>query len=481
MSVRRSRLGTATRLTAFLGLILATVLGLALTGLLRAFSSQSDASTTRSLVAEVQALARAAAQRPAGQSLPVFTDNYLRARVLPDGETLVVALPNGALVGSAGSDALVHSPQLTSWLAGRTGSKTHLTVAHRHYLAVAVPVGSGGVELAQVIAAADLAQPTHDLQRVRALAIGEALIALLAGCLGTYLLLRRLLRRVRHITATAEDIGSGALDRRLRHTGDTDEVGQLATTFDAMADQLADAMQTQRRLLSDVSHQLRTPLTVARGHLEVLARTNASDPDEVHATVALVLDEIEHMKAMVERLLMLGRAMEPDFLEPEPVDLRSFCLDLVDTAQVLASRRWLLPAVPDVVVVVDAAKLRGAVLNLIDNAVRATRDGDVIAVVVGVDNGDVVIAVEDSGPGIPPERRVAVLERFARPGAADSEGSGLGLAIVRAVAEAHGGSVTVGESAYGGCRVALRLPVATGEAATDDVIAVVGEEPTCVS
>ena len=117
MRRRRPHLGTAVRLTAFLGLILATVLGLALTGLLRAFSSQSDASTTRSLVAEVRALGLAASQRPTGQSLAAFTDDYLRTRVLPDGETLVVVLPNGALVGSAGSDALLHSQQLTTWLA----------------------------------------------------------------------------------------------------------------------------------------------------------------------------------------------------------------------------------------------------------------------------------------------------------------------------------------------------------------------------
>jgi len=481
MSARRLRFGTAVRLTALLGLILATVLGLALTGLLRAFSSQSEAATTRSLVAEVRALALAASQRPATQSMPAFTDEYLRTRVLPDGEALVIALPNGALVGSAGSDALVHSPQLTRWLAHPNSSKTHLTVAHRHYLAVAVAVKSGGTQLAEVAATADLAQPNHDLQRVRALAIGEALIALLAGCLGAYLLLTRLLRRVKHITATAADLGSGALDRRLRHTGDTDEVGQLATTFDAMADQLSDAMQTQRRLLSDVSHQLRTPLTVARGHLEVLGRSGADDPQEVHATVALVLDEIEHMKAMVERLLMLGRAMEPDFLELEPVDLRSFCLDLVDSAQVLASRQWILPEVPDVVVVVDSAKLRGAVLNLIDNAVHATRDGDVIAIVVRVHHGEVELAVEDSGPGIPPYRRAAVLERFARPGAADSQGTGLGLAIVRAVAEAHGGSVTIEDSQYGGCRVALHLPVTTDEIVSTGVLPLVGEEPTCVS
>ena len=101
-----------------------------------------------------------------------------------------------------------------------------------------------------------------------------------------------LLRRIGHITATAADIGSGALDRRLRDTGDADEVGQLATTFDAMADQLSDVMVTQRRLLSDVSHQLRTPLTVARGHLEVLARTRTADPIEVQDTVVQLRDAV---------------------------------------------------------------------------------------------------------------------------------------------------------------------------------------------
>jgi signal transduction histidine kinase len=195
------------------------------------------------------------------------------------------------------------------------------------------------------------------------------------------------------------------------------------------------------------------------------------------------------MRALVERLLMLGRAMEPDFLQLEPVDLRSFCADLIDSARVLADRRWLLPDVPDVVVDVDAAKLRGALLNLLDNAVRVTNPGDVIALVARTGAGsDVTLAVEDSGPGIPPERRAAALERFARPGAADSEGSGLGLAIVRAVAEAHGGAVAIEDSAYGGCRVALRLPVVAAPAADEPVPSVAtvtyvdqDEEPTCVS
>jgi signal transduction histidine kinase len=221
-------------------------------------------------------------------------------------------------------------------------------------------------------------------------------------------------------------------------------------------------MAAQRRLLSDVSHQLRTPLTVARGHLEVLERTGAEDPAQVRETVDLVVDEIDHMKALVEQLLMLGHALEPDFLTVEPVDLRSFCRDLIDSARVMASRQWELSDVPDVVIHLDAAKVRGALLNLIDNAGHATVDGDVVGLSVTRDSrGTTTLSVDDSGPGIPPERRALVLERFARPGAADSEGSGLGLAIAQAVARAHGGDVVIGDSPYGGCRVSMVLRCAS--------------------
>src|SRR5206468_2525526 len=108
-------------------------------------------------------------------------------------------------------------------------------------------------------AAANLSRSNADLSRVRALVIGEAVVALLAAVAAGYLLLRRLLRRIGRITATAADIGSGQLDRRLGDQGTDDEVGQLAETFDAMADRIADTLTLQRRLLSDVSHQLRTP------------------------------------------------------------------------------------------------------------------------------------------------------------------------------------------------------------------------------
>ncbi|HET7310671.1 MAG TPA: HAMP domain-containing sensor histidine kinase [Mycobacteriales bacterium] len=479
---RLVRWGTAARLAAFVAVMLAAIIGVALFGLLRTFRAQSDASTTRSLVLELQAFRDAAGLRPAGQTLSAFSESYLRTRVLPSGESLAVLLPTGSLIGSAGSAPLLSSPTVTAW-AGTPPSKglsRQLVAGHTSYLVTAIPLITGDTPVATVVAAADLERVHEDLGRVRDLAIGEAAIALAAAVAGSYLMLRRLLGRVGRITDTASDIAAGALDRRLHDPNDTDEVGRLAATFDVMADKLSAAMAAQRRLLSDVSHQLRTPLTVARGHLEVLDRTGAENPAAVRETVDLVVDEIDHMKALVEQLLMLGHALEPDFLSLEPVDLRSFCRELVDSTRVIATRQWELSDVPDVVLQVDAAKLRGALLNLIDNAVRATRDGDVVAIAVDRDvTGQTTLSVDDSGPGIPPDRRKLVLGRFARPGAADSEGSGLGLAIAQAVARAHGGELVIGESPQGGCRVSIMLPPTVTVEVTGD--APDPSEPQCVS
>jgi signal transduction histidine kinase len=466
VGVRRRRVGTAVRLAALQALLLAVVLGLAVFGLLRAFESQSTTATTRTMTTELRAFEAATAHRPAGQSLREMTVRYLRTRVLPAGELVVVTLPGGAVRGSAGSGWLVRDPAVRGWAANPPARTQQLQLEHptsggtaEHSSQVlAAPLVSGGRTLGTIVVAADRARAESDVSRVRNLALGEALLALIAGTVGGYLLLRRLLRRIGRITATAADLGRGELDRRLGDQGTDDEVGQLASTFDGMADRVSAAMTSQRRLLSDVSHQLRTPLTVARGHLEVLQLTGADDPQEVRETVALVVDEIDHMRALVERLLMLGRALEPDFLEPVPVDLRSFCADLVEAARVLAVRNWALSPTPDVVVEVDAAKVRGALLNLVDNAVRATGVDDTIAHGANVTDGAVVLAVEDSGPGIPPAQREAVVQRFARPGAADSHGSGLGLAIVNAVATAHGGTLTLTESALGGLRAAMTFP-----------------------
>lgn len=460
-AVRRRRVGSAGRLAAFLAILLAAILSVTAYETARAFANQSIASTTASLVSEVDSFSRATAHTTA-DSLEPATVAYLQGRVLVQGESLMVGLDSGRRFGSSGSAFLLSSPEVRSLLA----RPPVVTTTYRESLdgvdtlLLASPIRQGRSVVGTLLVASDLSQLHADQRRVVVLGIGEALVALVAAVAGAYLLLRRLLHTVGSITDTAASIESGDLDRRLGDQGTDDEVGKLAATFDSMLDRLQAAMVVQRRLLSDVSHQLRTPLTVARGHLEVLARQPHVDVAEVRETVAVVVDELDHMRALVERLLLLGRALEPDFLEIERLDLRTFLSDLTDSARVLAPRWWSLAPVPDVVLEVDAAKLRGALLNLVDNAVGATATGDTIEVRSVVDplDGSLVLSVEDSGPGIPDDQLPTVLSRFGRLGSADRDGSGLGLAIVTAVAEAHGGTFSLGHSDLGGCRAAIVLP-----------------------
>ena len=227
---------------------------------------------------------------------------------------------------------------------------------------------------------------------------------------------------------------------------------------------MEELVHTQRAFVADASHQLRTPLTVIRGHLEVLARTGRDDSAAVGETLELVIDEVDHMAGLVERLLTLGRAMEPDLLSPSRIELSEYLSAIVDSVAILAPRRFIAAPVHALVVHADREQLRGAIVNLLDNAVHATSANDAIALGAELDpvSGEIRIVVEDSGGGIPAPEREAALQRFARPGARDADGSGLGLAIAKAVAIAHGGSVAIDESpTLGGARVAICLPATT--------------------
>ncbi|HVC70008.1 MAG TPA: HAMP domain-containing sensor histidine kinase [Acidimicrobiales bacterium] len=464
-SSRRHRAGTALRLAAFHAIVLSIVLGVVVAALVHQFSMSYEALAANDLGVELRAFGAATAHLGANESLAAASVKYLRARSLPAGTELVIALPGSQMVATPGADLLRTDAQTAGWLEHppRTSlARTMLIGGHDVELLVA-PITSQGRTVGTWLATTDLSPLRAQRARVLALSLAEATVALLAGVMSSYFLLRRLLRTVGRITKTAEEIGGGELAHRLGDQGTDDEVGQLATTFDGMLDRVDSVLTAQRRLLSDVSHQLRTPMTVARGHLEVLQRTGGLGDREADATVALVLDELDHMRALVERLLLLGRAMEPDFLIRQPIDVRSFMADLFDAAQIIAPRLWSLAPVPDVVLQADPEKLRGAMLNLVDNAVHATTADDAIEFAASIEHQDrLVLSLEDSGPGIPPAQREAVLARFARPGARGEDGSGLGLAIVKAVAEAHGGVVEVGDSGLGGARVAIVLPLGGG-------------------
>ncbi len=443
------------------GLIVTTVLGVVLFRVVADFGVHYRQSVARDLSDELLEFGNAANSRHAAP-LASFTTSYLRSHVLSSGRLLLIRTELQPAEGSPGSSQLVRIAQVKAWLVHPPSATTTITTKAEGpmpaFLILASPLRQGSTIQGVFLAAANLSPLAEQQRQVLVLAGSEAAVALMVTLLSTYFLLRRVLRTVGRVTEAADEIARGDLEHRLGDQGSRDEVGKLVATFDTMIGRISSAMGAQRQLLSDVSHQLRTPLTVARGHLEVLDRGDCVDPQEVHETLGVVVHELDHMRSLVDRLLLLGRALEPDFIDAEPVDLRSFLADLFEGARVLADRDWSLGPAPDVVVTIDAQKMRGALLNLVDNAVGATRPGDHISLDAYDRGAELELVVSDSGRGMTEDQVSMAFVRFARPGAVEASGSGLGLTIVKAVTEGHGGRVVIDSEVGVGCRVAMVLP-----------------------
>jgi signal transduction histidine kinase len=214
------------------------------------------------------------------------------------------------------------------------------------------------------------------------------------------------------------------------------------------------AADRERRFMHDAAHTLRTPLTVAQGHTELL-REGLAPGTSAHDDATVVLDELRRLARISDQLLMLGTASGGDALLLEAVALDRLADEVAHRWSAAAGRRVAVDAAAPVVVLADAGRLRHALDALVENALRATADGGEVTVVVAERGGRAVLEVADTGHGIAPEDLPGIWERFAR-GAADG-GTGLGLAIVKAIAEAHGGRVAVAGAPGAGATFTLQL------------------------
>jgi signal transduction histidine kinase len=302
---------------------------------------------------------------------------------------------------------------------------------------------------------------TRDQQVILAGARQYALIALgslvLVGLVG-WLVAGQLLRPLRLLREAAERISHTDLSLRIPVSG-RDDVTELTRTVNAMLGRLEAAFAAQQRFLDDAGHELRTPVTVVRGHLEVL---DVHDPLEVAEVRDLALDELDRTGRLISDLTLLAKARRPDFVRPAPVDLAQLTDDVAGKASALGPRHWAVEARAEVVVRADQQRLTQALLQLADNAVKHTRDGDEIAIGSSASRSQLRLWVRDHGPGVAAEDAGRIFERFGRAASApgrNEEGSGLGLAIVTAIAEAHGGRVGLDSRPGHGATFTLVLPV----------------------
>jgi len=218
-------------------------------------------------------------------------------------------------------------------------------------------------------------------------------------------------------------------------------------------------LATQRQFLQDAAHQLRTPITIALGHAELLADSRLPAPQQAD-DIQVVIGELSRLRRIAERLLVMAAAADPEFLRLEPVALDLMAMELIRRWRPTANRRWQIGMLDRVTVPADRERIGLALDALLENAVRHTADGDVIqlSVIKGWPGRPARVVVADTGEGIPPDRLPVIFDRFSTSHDGERAGTGLGLPLVRAVARAHGGDVTARSEPGGGSEFEINVP-----------------------
>ncbi|QSB13400.1 HAMP domain-containing histidine kinase [Natronosporangium hydrolyticum] len=400
---------------------------------------------------------------PFGTDLGRIADTYLERNEPQEGEAVFIFV-NGAFYGASPDPPfdLTTDPALTnSWTSLRSsqyGEIEQSPAGGARWLAVPVTIED---ELqGHVVVVQFTAERRAEIDRAVQLMAFACLLVIVVVAAGGYLAMGRALRPLRTVTEAAREIEESDLSRRIEVSG-SDEVAHLGRTFNGMLGRLERAFAAQQDFLSDVGHELRTPITIVRGHLEVMG----DDPQERRETVALVTDELDRMNRMVDDLLMLARAERPDFLQLAQVDVAAVLSEVYTKATALGDRDWQLGRVDAVVTLADRHRLTQALMQLVQNAVQFTEAGDRITLAAEAYYGELALSVSDTGIGISPADREMIFERFGRAdssgirGGRGADGVGLGLAIVTAIATAHRGSVTVASELGVGSTFTLLLPL----------------------
>jgi signal transduction histidine kinase len=395
--------------------------------------------------------------RPFGSDVRRIFEVFLQ-RNIPSQHEVILTFVNGELLQFAPQRPAYRLDRderlIERWGGLRRSDRGEISSPAGRVKYLAVPVTRSGSAHGVFVVASFRDREEDELDAAIAALAGVGSAILLIGSILAWRLAGSVLGRVRTVTNTARLISVSSLERRIPEQG-SDEIAQLAATFNDMLARLERAFAAQRRLLDDAGHELRTPITIVRGHLEFLE----DEPDHRARTVQVLLDELDRMGRMVDDLLLLAQADEPHFLQLELVNVADLTVDLEAKASALGRRNWRVETAGRGIIVADRYRLTQAVVELAQNAVQHTDEDAEIALGSAVVPGEARFWVRDTGPGIPPEEQDRIFERFVRASnGRRSEGAGLGLAIVRAIATAHEGRVEVVSRAGRGSTFTIVVP-----------------------
>ena len=420
----------------------------------------------KSLLQEVEEFRQFTAGRnpntgqPFGEDVAEIFELFLY-RNIPDDDEFLLTLWNGQLYKSSpialpellqrDSDLVNHLAQLTQPEQGKKITPDDTIVY------MAEPLKIRGKTRGVLVVAHTLNGEQEEMDEAVSTVFQATLGSLVLASVLAWFAAGRVLAPLRSFTETARSISESDLNKRIAVQG-TGEIAQLAFTFNEMMNRIEDAFTSQRHFINDAGHELRTPITIIRGHLELLG----DDPEEQRETLELVLDELDRMNRFVDDLLLLAKAERPNFLTLESVEIGSLSQELYAKGKALAVREWRLESRVSGRIVVDRQRITQAIMNLAQNATQHTTDGDVITIGSALTKGSAHFWVRDTGQGIALADQQRIFERFARASnrRRQSEGAGLGLSIVRAIVEAHGGRVELYSQPSVGSTFTIIIPLA---------------------
>ena len=447
------------RLRVALVFALALAIAFALGGWL--FISQLSAATLRSTDSALAARLGQVGRDPEGETAPVAA---LPPGGPAPGEYIAQVVDASGRVRRASPHAGL-APLLTA--AELSQARRHLIALTRtindqpvRLLATHLPEQDGWVAIAGV----SLANSNSTLRQVTGgLLVGGTAVVILAG-IGAYWLARAALTPVERLRREAAALSEDDTGATLRVPGTHDEIAALAGTMNDLLLRLRSALARQRAFVADASHELRTPFAVLHGELELAGRPGRSK-EELSAAVTSAAEEASRLTRITDDLLLLARGDENKLsLQLERTDVTSLLARSAQRAGARAEAAGVtcrVEAAAGLTAIVDAGRIRQAVDNLVDNALRFAPPRTQIVIRAEIAAGSLVIEVSDSGPGFPAEFLPHAFERFRRPDqgrARSAGGAGLGLAIVHAIAVAHGGKALAANRPEGGATVRLEIP-----------------------
>ncbi len=377
-----------------------------------------------------------------GESELGFVDGELRW--FPSAEVTLRAEKDAALVERLSE--LSVSPQATI---------TTITTSSGSYRVMVVPLRDGTAQaaLAQII---DMDDAGADLRRTMVLYAAAAVFTVALVTALAWFGVERLLHPIGVLRRATESIGANDLTSRVPVKG-RDDLSALARAINGMLERVQRSVEAERSLLDDVGHELRTPITIIRGHIELL---DPEDTQDVIQTRCLAIDELDRMGTLVNDLLELAKTTESGFFRPRATQLSELTVQVFDKARALGERQWVLEESATCVCQVDPTRLTQAWLQLAANAVKYSDAGSRIALGSRLEGRQVLLWVADEGIGIAEADLELVRQRFGRSTEAEQRapGTGLGLSIVENILSAHGGALEISSQQGAGSVFTLRLP-----------------------